>query len=393
MKIGIMLRALDEKQGIGIYSRNLLDHLLNSDSENQYFLYYRDAKFLGRYATRKNVVERLLRGRNKLYWDQIQVPLQAFRDNLDIIFHPKFSIPLFSRAKTIMTLHGAGWFVRPDLFKWYSVLYQRCILPLYCWKSSGLIANSDLTRTDFIRILGLDPKKIRTIHLAADDRFRPLKDVELLEQVRTKHRLPQRFILSVIKYDPRKNFQNLLEAFRICREKTPCKLVVAGVGCEKYRDEYGIRDSAVAKDIVFLDWVEQEDLVALYNLAEFLFFPSFYETFGIPVCEAMACGRPVVVAKTGSLPEIAGDAGILVDPLKPKEMAEALYSLWTDDLLRERYAEKSYARSKAFRWSKNAAETRAVFEAIAQGNELTSRDRSASRVRARFDKANTEGSL
>jgi glycosyltransferase involved in cell wall biosynthesis len=107
----------------------------------------------------------------------------------------------------------------------------------------------------------------------------------------------------------------------------------------------------------------------------------------------MACGRPVVVAKTGSLPEIAGDAGILVDPLKPKEMAQALYSLWTDDLLRARYAEKSYARSKAFSWSKNAAETREVFEAIAQGNELASHNRSASPVRSRFDEANPEGSL
>jgi glycosyltransferase involved in cell wall biosynthesis len=352
----------------------LLDHLLALDVKNEYFLYYRDPKFLGRYANRKNVVEKLLVGRNKLYWDQVRVPLQAHRDKLDIIFHTKFSVPLFSRAKTIMALHGAGWFVHPELFKWFSVLYQRCIMPLYCWKARGLLANSNLTKTDFVRILRVDPKKIRAVHLAADDRFRPLKNDEILEGVRTKHRLPQRFILSVIKHDPRKNFRNLIEAFRICNEKIPCKLVVVGMGCEKYREEYRIHDSAMDKDIVFLGWVEQEDLVALYSLAEFLFFPSLYETFGIPVCEAMACGRPVVVAKTGSLPEIAGDAGLWVDPLKPKEMAEALYSLWTDDGLRRSCAEKAYARSKTFSWSRNATQTLEVFETIANGNELTSRD-------------------
>jgi glycosyltransferase involved in cell wall biosynthesis len=184
----------------------------------------------------------------------------------------------------------------------------------------------------------------------------------------------------------------LLEAFRICHEKTPCKLVVAGTGCEKYREEYGIRDSAMDKDIVFLGWVEQEELAALYSLAEFLFFPSFYETFGIPVCEAIACGRPVVVAKTGSLPEIAGEAGLLVDPRNPKEMAEALYSLWTDDALRASYEKKAYARSKNFSWSKNAKETLEVFEAIARGNELPLRDPAAALISSRFNEVGSRPS-
>ena len=372
MKIGIMLRALGEKQGVGVYSQNLLDHLLALDAQNEYFLYYRDPSFLGRYANRNNVVERLVRGNNKLYWDQVRVPRQARRDKLDIIFHTKFSLPLFSRTKTVMALHGAGWFVHPELFKWHSVFYQRCIMPLYCWKASGLIANSNLTRDDFVRVLQVNPKKIRTIHLAADDRFRPLKAKERLVTVRGKYGLPERFILSVIKHDPRKNFRNLIEAFRLCRERTKCRLVVVGIGCEKYLEEYRLREVGLHDDVIFLDWLEQEDLVSLYNLADFLFFPSLYETFGIPVCEAIACGRPVVVAKTGSLPEVAGEAGVLVDPRNPEEMAEALYSLWTDDSLRAKYAEKACARSKAFRWSKNAEETLEVFKAVAKGNELIS---------------------
>jgi glycosyltransferase involved in cell wall biosynthesis len=166
----------------------------------------------------------------------------------------------------------------------------------------------------------------------------------------------------------------LIEAFRICHEKIPCKLVVAGIGCEKYREEYCIHDSAMDKDIVFLGWVEQEELVSLYNLAELVFFPSLYETFGIPVCEAISCGRPVVIAETGSLPEIAGEAGLVVDPQNPHEMAEALYSLWTSEPLRQIYMEKASARAKTFSWSRSAMETLEVLEAVGQGIEFTSRD-------------------
>jgi len=370
MKIGVMLRALDEKQGIGIYSQNVLDHLVQLDKKNEYILYYRNPKFLGRYADHKNLTEKLVTAPNKAIWDQIKIPLEAARDKVDVIFHTKFTVPLWSCHKTVMTLHGAGWFVHPELFRKSSVLYQRYIMPLYCRKAAAIISNSQLTTNDFVEILGINPKTIRTIHLAADDRFQPLNDSARIEASKKKYNLPERFILSVIKYDPRKNFRNLIEAFRMCHSRTPCKLVVVGIGCEKYREEYRLKEIGLDDDVSFLGWVEQEELVSLYNLGEFLFFPSVYETFGIPVCEAIACGCPVVVAKTGSLPEIAGDAGILVNPMKPAEMAEALYSLWTDDTLRATYAEKAYARSKTFSWSKNARETLAVLESVANGQEF-----------------------
>jgi glycosyltransferase involved in cell wall biosynthesis len=370
MKVGVMLRALDEKQGIGIYSQNVLDHLLQLDQKNEYVLYYRNPKFLGRYAAYKNSTEKLVTAPNKAVWDQVKIPLEAARDKVDVIFHTKFTLPLLSWHKTVMTLHGAGWFVHPELFRKTSVLYQRSILPLYCRKATAIISNSELTTNDFVRIFGINPSKIRTIHLAADARFRPLKDSAIIEASKKKYSLPDRFILSVIKHDPRKNFGNLIEAFRVCHSKTRCKLVVVGIGCEKYREEYRLQESGLNDDVTFLGWLEQEELVSVYNLAEFLFFPSVYETFGIPVCEAIACGCPVVVAKTGSLPEIAGDAGLFVDPMNTAEMAEALYALWTNETLRANYAKKAYARSKTFSWSKNARETLAVLESVANGHQF-----------------------
>jgi glycosyltransferase involved in cell wall biosynthesis len=364
-----MLRALDEKQGIGIYSQNVLDHLLQLDKKNEYVLYYRNPKFLGRYAGHRNVTEKVVVAPNKAIWDQVRIPREAARDNVDVIFHTKFTLPFLSRRKTVMTLHGAGWFVHPELFKRHSVWYNRVVMPLYCRKATAIISNSNLTTRDFVTILGVDGSKIQTIHLAADDRFRRIQDQRILTETRKKHALPDRFILSVIKHDPRKNFENLIEAFKLCHKRVKCKLVVVGIGCEKYRDEYRLREIGLDEDVTFLGWVEQDELVSLYNLAEFLFFPSIYETFGIPVCEAIACGLPVVLAKTGSLPEIAGDAGILVNPKDPAEMTEALYSLWTNEELRKRYAEKAIARAKAFSWSKNARETLAVFQSLANGSQ------------------------
>ena len=365
-----MLRTIDEKQGIGIYTQNLMDHLLPLDRENEYVLFYRTPEFLGRYAHHEHVREMLVTAPNKLIWDQVKIPLEARRHDLDVIFNTKFTVPFFTRRKTVMAIHGASWFVRPELYGKLDRTYVRLVMPLYCRKASAIISNSDLTTRDFIRILGVSPDKIRTAHLAAADRFRPVDNPDVLSRARREYALPDRFILSVIKYDPRKNFENLINAFRLFRQRTACKLVVVGIGCEKYRDEYGLEEMGIVDDVHFLGWVEQDDLPAIYSLADFLFFPSVYEEFGIPVCEAMACGTPVVVSKTGALPEIAGEAGVLVDPFDPDEMADALDEMWTDDKLRERKATEALQRSNEFTWEKCARKTLEILESAGDGRSL-----------------------
>lgn len=358
MRIGVMLRAIEEKQGIGIYTQNLMDHLLALDRENSYVLFYRNPAWVGRYADRSQVKERLLTAPNKLLWDQVAVPRAAREESVDLIFHPKFTVPFFTRCKTIMTIHGASWFVRPDLYpNKLDLAYVKAVMPLYCRRADFIIANSDLTRNDFIRILRVPAEKIRTVRLGTSERFRVVTDRETLDAARKKYQLPDRFILSVIKYDPRKNFANLIAAFRLLRQRVLCKLVVTGIGCEKYIEEYRLREDGTADDVRFLGWVDHEDLPALYNLAVCKFFPSVYEEFGIPVCEAMACGCPPVIANTGALPEIAGDAGIAVDPFDPPSMANALERLWTDETLRAEYSRRALARARLFTWDRCARET------------------------------------
>jgi len=364
MRIGVMLRALDEKQGIGIYSQNLLDHLLPMDRKNEYVLFYSNPKFLGRYQQYDHVSEKLVQASNKAIWDQVKIPLESSHAGIDLIFHTKFTVPFFTNRKTVMTVHGATWFVHPEVYGKLDVRYIRAIMPLYCKKATAILSNSDRTTEDFIQIVGVNPNKIRTIHFAADDRFKPYQDMAALHQVSMKYRLPDRYILSVIRYEPQKNFKNLIKAFHIAHAQVGCKLVVVGRECERYRAEYRLDELGLAQDVQFLGWVEQPELPALYTRSQFLFFPSLYETFGIPVCESMACGRPVVVSNTGALSEIAGDAGIIVDPRNPEQMAAALLALWTDPALYAAKAEAAQRRAKEFSWTKCAQETLAALESL-----------------------------
>lgn len=361
MRIGVMLRTMDEMQGIGIYTRNLMDEILTQDTENHYVLFYRAPSFLGRYSHLSHVTERAVSGKNNLIWDQIKIPLAARKEKLDLLFHTKFTVPILLRTKKIMSVHGASWFVHPELYSKFNIFYINIVMPIYCRFSDYIVSNSDLTTNDYKRLMKVPDNKIETIRLGRNRNFQPVRDEAALKAAREKYNLPEKFIFSVVKYDPRKNFKNLIAGFRYLRKKTSAKLVVAGIGCEKYRDEYKLDEDGTADDVTFLGWVEQDDLPAIYSLAHCMLFPSVYEEFGIPTCEAMACACPPIVSKTGALPEIAGDAGLLVDPFNPDEIGEALYNVWTDDSLRTQMAERALKRAEIFTWEKCAGETIEAF--------------------------------
>ncbi|HMP89146.1 MAG TPA: glycosyltransferase family 1 protein [Kiritimatiellia bacterium] len=366
MRIGVMLRAIDEKQGIGIYTQNLMERLPAMDPVNEYVLYYRKPEYVGRYARFPNVTESYVAAGGKMAWDQIKIPAVARRDGIDVIFHPKFTVPFFTKKKTVMTIHGASWYVRPDLYpNKLDLAYVRATMPFYCRKSDFIIANSDLTRNDFIRILRVPPEKIRTVRLGTSERFRVVNDQAELDAVRAKYKLPEKYILSVIKYDRRKNFENLIAAFRLLRKRIPCKLVITGIGCEKYIEEYNLAGDGAIDDVQFLGWVDQSELPALYTMATCHFFPSVYEEFGIPACEAMACGCPPVVSSTGALPEIVGSAGVIVDPFNPPVMADGLERVYTQTSVRDELSRRSLARAADFTWDRCARETLEVLNGMA----------------------------
>ncbi len=369
MRIGIMLRALEEKGGVAVYTRYITEELLRIDHENEYVLFYRSDENLGRYAHHPRVEEHLLPGRSKPLWDQVSVPLACRRHNIDVLFHPKFTVPLLSPCPTVMTVHGADWFI-PEHARFYGkvdVAYIRMVMPRYFRKAAAVLSVSQITTDNFNRILNLPPGKVTTTFLAPGKHFAREDDPEVLDAVRARYKLPERFILTLSKVGggERKNARGVFEAYRRVHGRVPHALVVGGRGCEVFREEYDLPDGGWGADIHFPGWMDQADLPAVYSLADLYLYPSNLEAFPIPVAEAMACGVPIVTSKANGLEEIAGEGALLVDPTDPDEIAEAVAQLLTDDELHARTGAAGLDRSKRYSWERCATETLEVLERVA----------------------------
>ncbi len=356
-----MLRSLDERGGIGVYTRYITQELIRIDPHNHYELFYRNKTHIGRFAHIDNVTEHVVDAPNKAVWDQVSIPYACWKNKIDILFHPKFSVPLLAHCKSVMVLHGAGWFMPEFSHFWddKDLRYARFIMPLYCRKAAAVLAVSQITTETFNNVMDLPDGRIKTVYFAPGKQFRRIDDPIKLKDVKQKYKLPDRFIFTLTGYDrgPRKNVEGILESYRIHHGKTPHKLVVGGKDCHRFREDFSIPDLGYGQDILFPGWIAQEDLPAVYSLADLFLYPSRVEAFPIPITEALACGTPIVTSNANGLKEIAGEAALLVDPDKPAEIAEAVTRVLTDDELRESLSIKSLARSSNFSWDKCARET------------------------------------
>jgi glycosyltransferase involved in cell wall biosynthesis len=364
-----MLRAFDEKGGVGVYAHNVVDELLGHDVTNHYVLYYRTTKWIGLYADRPNVTERVVGAPHQVWWDQIAIPRACRRDDLDVLFHPKFTAPVLSPCPVVMTLHGADWFV-PEYARHYSrsnVAYVRATLPFQLRRCAGAIAVSRLTTEDFERELGLPPGKIHTIYFAPGRHFRRVEDPERLKAVAERYHLPSAFVLSLSGYDRghRKNIRGVVQAYRRVHGRTPHSLVVGGKECLRFKEELGIPSDGWGRDVVFPGWIDQADLPAVYSLASAYLYPSHLEAFPIPLTEAMSCGTPIVTSGLNGLKEIAGDAAVFVDPDDPDSIADGLIRVLTDRALADDLVRRGARRAGLFSWDRCVEQTVAVLRSAA----------------------------
>jgi glycosyltransferase involved in cell wall biosynthesis len=370
MRIGMMLRAYDEAGGVGVYTRNLIKEILEIDDRNSYVLFYRNAGNVGQFADRPNVKECVVRAPNKAVWDQISIPYHCWREKLDVVVHPKFTVPLLAPCKTVMVVHGADWFM-PDQARFYGrwdVAYIRAVMPLYFKKAAVVISVSQLTAENFQQVLNLPAGKIRTVYFGPARHFKRVHKQSQLEDVKARYALPDRFILTLTKRGgaERKNLGQLLKSYARYHEaaQDPCKLVIGGKDCHLFRQDYEIFETSLDQDIVFPGWIDQTDLPAVYTLADLYFYPSNLEAFPIPVTESMACGTPLVTSDVNGLREIAGDAALFVDPEDDRDMANALGRVLSDEELRAALSAQGLERAKLFHWEKCARETLSILEGL-----------------------------
>jgi glycosyltransferase involved in cell wall biosynthesis len=315
MRIGVMLRHIKQQRGgIRTYTNNLLEHLVKLDTANEYIFVYHDEDSAGSYSVYPNVEEIVVGSPSRLTWDQIAMISVVRRKQLDLIFNPKLSSPLFADCKKIFVLHGDDWFTFPQNYEVFDRFYHSIAVSIYCKKADSIISVSNSATQHIIRALRVDPGKIRTIQHGVSDHFKPTKDEEVLAWVRQKYHLPDSFILYVGQIYPMKNVGGIVRAFSSVHKRLPHKLVLVGNPGPKSKSDLALIDKLQLQDEVILTgWVPDEHLPAMYSLADLFVFPSFYEGFGIPLLEAMACGCPIVTSNVETPVEVVDNAAILVD--------------------------------------------------------------------------------
>ena len=303
---------------------------------------------------------------------------KALRD-CDLIHYPYFdlflmTLPLISKRKTVVTIHDTTPLVFPKHYPSgikgrFKLEAQKLALKTI----NGVITDSKNSKKDIIKYLGYPEKKIYVIYLAAADIFRPAKEEKSLEKIRKKYQLPRKFVLYVGDVNYNKNVLGLIKA---CKSIKIPLVIVGKQAVQKEFDKTHIENQPLVqliklygKDpgVLRLGFVPNEDLAIIYNLATVYCQPSFYEGFGLPVLEAMACGTPVVTSKKSSLPEIAGEAAILVDPYDINDIANGLTAAMENGSLREDLIRKGPEQAKKFSWEKTANETYKIYQRIVQG--------------------------
>lgn len=374
MRIGVCVRTWGERGGIGVYTRSIVPALLEADRNNEHTLFFQQRMHMGAFGGQENVREVYVptvggfAGARTWVWDQVTMPWHARREDVGVIFHTKFAIPLASGRKTAMVLHGTQRFVHPEFHQRGDVWFFRTVFPHYLRCASLILTVSERGRQDVLRYLGLDPQKVRTVHLAANPVFRVTRDEEFLDRIRRKYRLPKRYIVYVGNIAPGKNVARLFRALAQVRKEEDVDLVVAGTCLWNYETDLALIPRLGLEGHVHLvGHVPHEELVAFYNQAELLAFPSFYESFPAPPLEANACGCPVVTSPTGGTPESAGDAALYVSPTDEAGLAEAILLVLTDVKLRNDLIKKGFRNVKRFSWERTARETLDGLKSLVNG--------------------------
>jgi glycosyltransferase involved in cell wall biosynthesis len=264
-------------------------------------------------------------------------------------------------------VHDLTAYLFPETHDFFSSWYYRLLMPWSVKAADRIIAVSQSAKADLMRLLDVASEKVCVIHHGKDDRFTPHRDESRLDKLRTKYSITKKMILFVGGIDLRKNPASLVRAFAMLKSLhgTHALVLTGGFG-EHYQWIRGrLREWGVENHVVFPGYIPDEELADFYRLAEVFVYPSLYEGFGLPVLEAMACGVPVITSNVSAMPEVAGDAAILVEPNNIKDLAAAIERVLGDNALRDNLIEKGLRRSKLFSWKRAACDTLDLYRKVA----------------------------
>jgi glycosyltransferase involved in cell wall biosynthesis len=294
---------------------------------------------------------------------RLPIPVEAVTGPLDVFYSPDFVLPPTRRAtRTLLTVHDLSFLHYPDHFVPKLVRYLSRVVPRSIARADRVLADSESTRADLIERLDVPPDQVQVLYSGVDARFRPELEPGEAERLRARYGLDEwPYVLSVGTVQPRKNYARLIRAF--AGLKVEAQLLIAGGWGWLYRDILAEAEKHAGR-VRLLGFVDDADLPALYRSAALFAFPSLYEGFGLPVLEAMACGVPVVCSSASSLPEVAGDAALLVDPHDTDGLAEAIARVLEDAGLRREMAARGLAQAARFTWEQAARQLLDLFASL-----------------------------
>ena len=366
--------AYEQGAGIGRYVRELIRALAAHDSVTPYRLFVAGAS---REALPPqpgpNFTWRPTRITPRWFariWHRLQIPLpvETFVGRVNLFHATDFTLPpVLPGVKTLLTIHDLSFVRAPETTTPVLKAYLDRVVPRSVRRATHVLADSQATKDDLIALYGTPPEKITVLLSGVNPEFAPVTDAEARRAVRRRYDLPDNpYILSIGTVQPRKNYARLITALAtLGAAYDDVHLVIAGgrgwLDSPIFRAVY---DQGMEDRVHFIGFARDQDLPALYSEAACLAYPSLYEGFGFPVLEAMACGTPVVTSTISSMPEVAGEAALLVDPYDVEAIAAAIARALSDEALRRDLIRRGFRQAARFTWERTARQLREVYERV-----------------------------
>jgi glycosyltransferase involved in cell wall biosynthesis len=370
VRIAIDARKLRD-YGVGTYVRNLLRHLSRIDPTTEYVVLCRGADCGVTQELGENFRAVAEPARPYSVREQLSVPLDLRRERIDLFHAPHYVLPPLVPCKSVVTIHDCIHLRFPQyLPNRLASTYARTVMGVAARRARRVLTVSTASKQDILHYLRIPADNVEVIHNALDSRLAMPPTADEMARVRERFQLNAPFILYAGNIKPHKNVDRLIEAYSILRRRgmTEAKLLIIGEEISKYPNlRRLVHRFQLHPHVRFFGFVPEETLAALYRLASVFVFPSLYEGFGFPPLEAMASGTPVITSNVSSLPEVVGDAALLIDPMDAGAIADAMADVLGDAALRADLVRRGHERVRMFSWERSVARVREVYVEVAGG--------------------------
>ena len=366
-----------QKLGVGVYGLNLVSNLNQDDNIHYYVIAQDDENGLDEYESDNFT---LIKIKSKIcrkffarsFLEQLYLPFLAYKYDIDVIHSLHYSFPIVSTAYKVVTVHDMTFFMFPKLHLPIKTYYFRFFIGLTARMASKVICVSEATSRDYLARYPAAFDKVHIIQHGKGKEYVPSIDAGAVSAVKEKYDIRGRYILFIGTIEPRKNIVALVDAYRrLVEEGTTLQLVISGKKGWHYDEVFRhVTNLGLSGKVLFTGFIEEQEKPALLAGAHVFVYPSIYEGFGLPVLEALACGVPTVTSNVSSMPEVAGDAALLVDPTDVDELTAAIRKLIDDGDLRDEMRKKAIRRSDHFTWQGAARKTISVYKSFnTDGND------------------------